>query len=75
MLKSGLDVGKLRGIGTDGVATMTSCHIGVVFHVTPSAIGVHYEAHRLNVVAVQAADSIPYVKNLEAITVEPSCSK
>ena len=46
-----LDTTKLRGIGTDEAATMIGCHNGVVAHLkesTPSAIGVHCAAHRLN---------------------------
>ena len=46
-----IDMTKLRGIGTDGAATMTGCRNGVVTRLketTPSAVGVHCAAHRLN---------------------------
>lgn len=48
---TGLDMVKMRGIGTDGAGTMTGCRIGVVVRlkeITPSAIGVHCAAHRIN---------------------------
>ena len=51
----GLDMAKTRGIGTDGAATMTGCRNGVVARLkqtTPSAIGVHCAAHRLNLAIV-----------------------
>ena len=45
-----LDLKKLRGIGTDGAATMVGCRTGVVTRlkaIAPSAIGVHCASHRL----------------------------
>ena len=65
-----LDTTKLRGIGTDGAATMTGCHDGVVARLketTPSVIGVHCAAHRLNLASSQAGDAIPYVKKFNNI--------
>lgn len=41
----------MANIGTDGSFTVIGCHSGVVTHlktITPSAIGVHCEAHTLN---------------------------
>ena len=64
-----LDKEKLRGIGTDGASTMIGCHNGVVARLkalTPSAIGVHCAAHRLNLASVQG-DSIPYIKRFTSI--------
>lgn len=61
---------KLRGIGTDGASTMIGRHNGVVAQlkaVTPSAIGVHCAAHRLNLASSQAGDSIPYIKKFNTI--------
>ena len=63
--RTGLDMTKLRGIGTDGAATMTGCRTGVVVRlkqITPSAIGVHCAAHRLNLASSQAVDKVQYVK-------------
>ena len=65
-----LDTIKLRGIGTDGAATMTGCCNGVVSRLketTPSAIGVHCAAHRLNLASSQAGDAIPYVKKFNNV--------
>lgn len=59
-----LDMTKLRGIGTDGAATMTGCRTGVVVRlkqITPSA------AHRLNLASSQAADKVQYVKRFQNI--------
>ena len=67
---AGLDMTKLRGIGTDGASTMTGCHNGVVARlkaITPSAIGVHCAAHRVNLASTQAGDKIPYVKKFNGI--------
>lgn len=61
---------KLRGIGTDGAATMVGCHNGVVARLkvtTPSAIGVHCAAHRVNLASTQAAIVVPYVKKFNEI--------
>ena len=68
--EAGLDIGKMRVIGTDGAATMSGCHSGVVARlktITPSAIGVHCAAHRLNLASSQAGDTIPYVKKFNTI--------
>ena len=68
--QAGLDMAKMRGIGTDGAATMTGCRTGVVVRLketTPSAIGVHCAAHRLNLASSHAADGIPYVKKFQNI--------
>ena len=46
-----LDMSKMRGIGTDGAATMIGKHNVVVTRlkaITPTAISVHCAAHRLN---------------------------
>ena len=61
---------KLRGIGTDGAATMTGCRTGVVVRlkqITPSAISVHCAAHRLNLASSQAADKVQYVKKFRQL--------
>ena len=61
---------KLRGISTDGAATMTGCRTGVVVRlkqITPSAISVHCAAHRLNLASLQAADKVQYVKKFQNI--------
>ena len=53
----GLDMRKMRGIGTDGAATMIGKHNGVVTRlkdITPTAISVHCAAHRLNLASSQA---------------------
>ena len=63
--QANLDIGKLRGIGTDGAATMVGCRKGVVTRikeVSPSVLGVHCAAHRLNLASTQAGKSVPYVK-------------
>ena len=65
-----LDMAKTRGIGTDGASTMMGCHSGVVAclkTITPSAIGVHCAAHRLNLASSQAGDSVSYVKRFSSI--------
>ena len=68
--KKQIDVSKLRGIGTDGAATMIGCHSGVVTRlkeIAPSAVGVHCAAHRLNLASTHAANAIPYVKKFNQI--------
>ena len=60
----------MRGIGTDGAATMAGCHNGVVARlerITPSAIGVHCAAHRLNLALSQAGNAVPYIKKINSI--------
>ena len=64
-----LDMAKLRGIGTDGAATMTGCRTGVVTRqkqIALSAVGVHCAAHRLNLASSQAADKVQYIKIFSA---------
>ncbi len=66
----GLDMSSMRGIGTDGDATMLGRQNGVVTSlkaVTPSAIGVHCAAHRLNLASVHAGDAMPYIKKFSNI--------
>ena len=49
---------------------MTGCRTGVVVHlkqITPSAIGVHCAAYRLNLASSQAADKVQYVKKFQNI--------
>ena len=61
---------KIRGIGTDGASTMMGCRNGVVVQlkrITPSVIGVHCAAHRLNLASSQAGDSVPYIKKFNVI--------
>ena len=68
--EANLDMNKLRGIGTDGASTMVGCKSGVVTRLkktTPSAIGVHCTAHRLNLASSQAGDAVPYVKKFQQI--------
>ena len=65
-----LDMNKIRGIGTDGASTMMGCRNGVVAQlkrITPSAIGVHCAAHRLNLASSQAGESVPYIKKFNVI--------
>ena len=65
-----LDVAKMRGIATDGASTMMGRHSGVVARlktITPSAIGVHCAAHRLNLTSSQAGDTVSYVKRFGSI--------
>ena len=60
----------MRGIGTDGAATMAGCHNGVVARlerITPSAIGVHCAAHRLNLALSQAGNAVPYIKKINPL--------
>lgn len=67
---AGLDMAKMRGIGTDGASTMMGRHSGVVARlktITPSAISVHCAAHRLNLASSQAGDSVSYVKRFSNI--------
>lgn len=65
-----IDMNKIRGIGTDGASTMMGCRNGVVAQlkrITPSAIGVHCAAHRLNLASSQAGKSIPYINKFNII--------
>ena len=65
-----LDMQKMWGIGTNGAATMIGKHNGVVARlkaITPTAISVHYAAHRLNLASSQAANAIPYEKKFNTI--------
>ena len=65
-----LDMGKLRGIGTDGAPTMVGSRTGVVTRlqaIQPSAVGVHCAAHRLNLASSQAGDKVPYIKHFKSI--------
>ena len=65
-----LDMARMRGIGTDGASTMIGCRSGVVTRlksITPSAIGVHCAAHRLNLASTHAAEAVPYVKKFSSI--------
>ena len=68
--KADLDLNKVRGIGTDGAATMVECRNGVVKRLKvhcPSAIGVHCAAHRLNLASSHAGNSVPFVKQFHTI--------
>ena len=56
----------MRGISTDGAATMTGVVV-CIKEITPSAIGIHCATHRLNPVASHATDHIPYVKKIQSI--------
>ena len=65
-----VDMNKIRGIGTDGASTMMGCRNGVVAQlkrITPSAIGVHCAAHRLNLASSQAGESVPYINKFNVI--------
>lgn len=60
---------KMRRIGTDAAASMAGCHNGVVAHligITPSAIGVHCAAHRLNPIHHKLEMLFHTLKNLVA---------
>ena len=67
LLQMKLDMQKMWRIGTDGAATMIGQHNGVVARLKAIAISVHCAAHRLNLVSLQAANAIPYVKKFNAI--------
>lgn len=70
---------KLRAIGTDGASVMTGRVNGAVQLIINKqlesqkgdlkcqAVGCHCAAHKLNLAATQAGDSIPYVKKFKAI--------
>ena len=65
-----LDMGKLRGIGTDGAPTMVGSRTGVVTRlqaIQPSAVGVHCAAHRLNLASSHTGDKVPYIKHFKSI--------
>ena len=65
-----LEISKMRGIGTDGASTMMGCHNGVVARlktITPSVIGVHCAAHRLNLASSQAGNNVAYVQKFSNI--------
>ena len=67
---AGLDITRMRGIGTDGASTMIGCHNGFVKRlksIAPSLIGVHCAAHRLNLASVQVGDQVSYVKKFSVI--------
>ncbi len=67
---AGLDITRMRGIGTDGASAMIECHNGVVKRlksIAPSLICVHCAAHRLNLASTQAGDKVLYVKNFSVI--------
>ena len=60
----GLDMSSMRGIATDGAATMLGRHNGVVTRlkaIKPSALRVHCAVHRLNLTSVHAGDAVPYI--------------
>ena len=62
-----LDMAKLRGIGA---ATMVGSRTGVVTRlqaIQPSAVGVHFAAHRLNLASSQAGDHVQYIKHFKSI--------
>ena len=62
--------GKMRGLGTDGAATMAGHHRGVVTclkAITPSAIGVYCAVHHLNLASTQAGDKVPYIKKFSSV--------
>ena len=68
-----LDMQKMRGIGTNGAATMIGKHNGVVARlkaITPTAISVHCAAHHLNLASSQPANAIPYVKKFNTILLQ-----
>ena len=70
MASAGLDMASMRGIGTDGAATMIGCRSGVVTRlksIIPSAVSVHCAAHRLNLVSTHAGNAVPYVKKFGTI--------
>jgi len=65
-----LDMNKIWAIGTDGASTMMGCRNGVVAQlkkITPSAIGIHCAAHRLNLASSQAGESVPYIKKFNIV--------
>ncbi|KAH8026246.1 hypothetical protein HPB51_017382 [Rhipicephalus microplus] len=78
MNKKGLLFGALRGIGTDGAPVMTGKKGGAVKLLIDKqkaltaphsfqAVGVHCAAHKLNLAALQAAKSIPYISKFKEL--------
>ena len=64
---AGLDITRMRGIGTDGASTMHNGVVKILKSIAPSLIGVHCAAHRLNLAYVQAGDKVSYVKKFSVI--------
>ena len=60
----------MRGIGTDGAATIVECRNEAAKRLKthcPSAIGVHCAAHRLNLASSHAGNSAAFVKQFHTI--------
>ena len=60
MATAEVDMARMRGIGTGGVAIMSSYHSGVIARlksVAPSSISVHCTAHQLNLASSHAGYS------------------
>ncbi|XP_022106967.1 zinc finger protein 862-like [Acanthaster planci] len=68
--KAGIDMQRMRGVGTDGAAVMTGRKSGVVKRLkddVPCLIGIHCTAHRLNLASSQAAKCIKDVDQFENV--------
>ena len=59
-----VDMARMRGIGADGAAIMSSYDSGVITRlksVVPSSISVHCTAHQLNLASSHAGYSVSYI--------------
>ncbi|KAJ8023492.1 hypothetical protein HOLleu_35949 [Holothuria leucospilota] len=68
--KAGIDMQRMRGVGTDGASVMTGRKRGVVKRLkddVPCLIGIHCTAHRLNLASSQAAKCVKDVDQFENI--------
>ena len=62
-----IEIQKIYGFGSDGASLMTGCKNGVATHMknkNPVLITIHCLANRLNLASSQAADKIPYLKDV-----------
>ena len=62
-----VDVKKVYGFGSDGASLMTGCKNGVATQVkgkNPLMVTICCMAHRLNLASAQAAESVPYLKDV-----------
>ena len=59
---------KLCGIAIDGASVMVGCQTGVTTQLkekNPYLLSIHCIAHQLALASVQAADSVPYIKQCQ----------
>ena len=65
-----IDIGKLKGFGSDGAAVMVGKRSGVATRlkeVSPHCVNIHCMAHRFNLCTSQASKNVTYVKEFEKI--------